>query len=117
LAQSASVVRNGSLAIASDPATILGLRRGLLIDKAARISNGAKVAEVLDHPLTSLDRRAESARSRLEVFGKKNSPKKFLGPTAILRLLFLRSPSVSRPVSHSPVAIFSLGGSGGRSSP
>jgi hypothetical protein len=56
-----------------------GLRRGLLIDKAARISDGAKGAEALDHPLTSLDRRAESLRSRLEVFGKKNLAKKFLG--------------------------------------
>jgi hypothetical protein len=33
--------------------TILGLRRGVLIDKAARVSDGAKEAEVLDHPLTS----------------------------------------------------------------
>jgi hypothetical protein len=57
--------------IASDPATILALRRDLLIDKAPRISDGAKGAEALDHPLTSLDRRAESLRSRLEVFGKK----------------------------------------------
>jgi hypothetical protein len=55
------------------------LRRDLLIDKPARISDGAKVAEALDHPLTSLDRRAESLRSRLEVFVKKNSSKKFLG--------------------------------------
>jgi hypothetical protein len=77
LALSASVARNGSLAIGSDPATILGLRRGLLIDNAARISDGAKGAEVLDHPLTSLDRRAENLRSRLDVFGKKNSPKNF----------------------------------------
>jgi hypothetical protein len=53
------------------------LRRGLLIDNAARISDGAKGAEVLDHPLTSLDRRAENLRSRLDVFGKKNSPKNF----------------------------------------
>jgi hypothetical protein len=29
------------------------LRRDLLIDKPARISDGAKGAEVLDHPLTS----------------------------------------------------------------
>jgi hypothetical protein len=78
---SASVVRNGSRAIASDPATILRLARALLVDKAARISDGAKGAEALDHPLTSLDRRAESLRSRLEVFGKKNSAKKFLGPS------------------------------------
>jgi hypothetical protein len=53
--------------------------------KAARISDGAKGAEVLDHPLTSLDRRAESLRSRLEVFGRRNSPEKILGPSAILR--------------------------------
>jgi hypothetical protein len=53
------------------------LRRDLLIDKAARISDGAKGAEALDHPLTFLDRRAESLRSGLEVFGKKNSPKNF----------------------------------------
>jgi len=50
--------------IASDPATILGLRRGLLIDKAARISDGAKGAEALGHPSTSLNCRAESLRTR-----------------------------------------------------
>jgi hypothetical protein len=57
------------------------LRRDLLIDKAA----ARKAAEALDHSLTSLDRRAESLRSRLEVFGKKNSLKKFLGLPKILR--------------------------------
>jgi hypothetical protein len=77
-------VRNRSRAIASDPATILRLARALLVDKAARISDGAKGAEALDHPLTSLDRRAESLRSRLEVFGKKNSAKN-LGAAAVLR--------------------------------